>query len=416
MKNTFLIVLVLTLLIGCSSDTEFTIPPNKQIVNENNDSIPPPLQFPISAPCDGGSAGGFLCDGYDLIYRFDLETLNAQRGNDCWGWTDPGTGKEYALMGLNNGTAFVDLSNPEEPIYLGKLSTASSASNWRDVKVYNNFAFVVSEAAGHGMQIFDLTKLRDVSNPPVNFNADRVYTGFGNAHNVVINEDTGYAYAVGTNTYNGGPHFVNIQDPMNPVGEGGYSLGQYSHDAQVVTYSGPDTDYTGKEILVGSNEDEIVIVDITDKNNPEPISTISYGDTGYTHQGWFTEDQRYFLVGDELDERDLGINSRTLIFDFSDLDAPSLNSEYFGPTSAIDHNGYVKGNTYYLANYARGLSIIDISQIGGNGIGEVGYFDTYPENNQASFSGAWSVYPYFDSGHIIISDINKGLFIIKQSN
>ncbi|MCW8980472.1 choice-of-anchor B family protein [Altibacter sp.] len=367
-------------------------------------------------PCNGGVAGGFPCDGYDLQSTISLAELNASAGNDSWGWTDPDTGKEYALVGLNNGTAFIDISDPINPIYLGKLPTHTSNSTWRDVKVYSNHAFVVSEAGSHGMQVFDLTRLRTVSNPPVTFSEDAHYDGFGRAHNIVINEESGYAYAVGTSGFNGGPHFVNIQNPTNPVGAGGYSTNGYSHDAQVVTYNGPDSDYTGREILIGSNEDEIAIVDITDKNNPQGISTISYSNVAYTHQGWFTEDQRFFIVGDELDELNIGGSTRTIIFDFNDLDNPEYHFEYFGNTPAIDHNGYVRGNKYYLASYRAGMRVIDISDIENKNIVEEGFFDSYPEGNSASFDGAWNVYPYFASGNIVISDIDRGFFLVRDPN
>jgi choice-of-anchor B domain-containing protein len=219
-------------------------------------------------PCQNGFAGAYPCNGYDLMSRITLSQMSASEGNDSWGWTDPQNGNEYALIGLNNGTAFIDISDPVNPIYLGKLPTATSNSSWRDLKVYNNHVFIVSEAANHGMQVFDLTRLRNVVNPPQTFTADARYTGFGNAHNIVINESSGFAYGVGTSTFNGGPHFVNIQNPINPVAAGGYAMDGYSHDAQVITYNGPDSDYTGREILIGSNENEVVIVDITDKANP----------------------------------------------------------------------------------------------------------------------------------------------------
>lgn len=373
-------------------------------------------QFIIAqTPCSGGSAGAFPCMGYDLQSTFTLGQLSAGSGNDSWGWTDPMDGKEYALVGLDNGTAFIDISTPTSPVYLGKLPTHTSSSSWRDVKVYNNYAFVVSEAGGHGMQVFDLTRLRSVANPPETFTEDAHYNGFGSAHNIVINEDSGYAYGVGTSSYNGGPHFVNIQDPLNPVAEGGYSMDDYSHDAQVVTYNGPDTDYTGREILIGSNENEVVIVDITDKANPVSISTISYTNVGYTHQGWFTEDQRYFLVGDEADETSNGFNTRTIVFDFLDLDNPQVHFSHFGETPSIDHNGYVKGDKYYLANYRAGLRVLDLSNIAAGTLSELAYFDSYPNNDNANFSGAWNVYPYFTSGNIIISDLNRGFLLVKSS-
>ncbi len=404
-KNLFSVAFAMTIL-SCGSDSD----PVVNNVDEGNATI----------PCENGMAGGFPCNGYDLVGRIKLADFSASEANDIWGWTDTSTGKEYAIMGVDNGTVFVDISDAENPVYLGKLPTATFPSGWRDVKVYKDHAFVVSEAGGHGMQVFDLTRLRNVTNAPITFTVDAIYTGFGNAHNIVINEDSGYAYAVGTSTFSGGPHFVNIQDPKNPQAAGGYSMDDYSHDAQVVTYTGPDTDYTGKEIYVGSNgsqvgDDEVVIVDVTDKNNPQLIKSFVYENAGYTHQGWFTEDQKYFILGDETDEGVFGFNTRTLIFDFSDLDNPVLHHTYSGPTKAIDHNGYVKGDTFFLANYTAGVRMLDISGIDSKNVSEVAYFDTYPLDDMVAFSGVWSVYPYLASGNIIVSDIVSGLFIIRKS-
>ncbi len=366
-------------------------------------------------PCDGGIAAGYPCNGYDLLSNISLGTMGANGGNDSWGWTDPQDGKEYAIIGLTNGTAFVDVSDPVNPIYLGKLPTHTGSTIWRDMKVVNDHVYIVSEASSHGMQIFDLTRLRNVAAPPETFTEDAHYAGFGSAHNIVANPDTGYVYPVGTSLFNGGPHFLNVSDPLNPILEGGYSMSAYSHDAQVVTYNGPDSDYTGREIMIGSNENEVVIVDITDKANPVEISTTGYPNVSYTHQGWFTEDQRYFILGDEGDELDFGFNTRTVVFDFEDLDNPSYSFEYFGPTSAIDHNGYVVGDKYYLANYAAGLRVIDISDIGNQNMTEIGYFDSYPQNNNTNYSGSWNVYPFFASGIIIISG-DSGMTIAKASS
>lgn len=368
-------------------------------------------------PCENGFADIYPCDGYDLMAHIPNSDLGGAgaNGNDSWGWTDPATGKEYALVGTTTCAAFVDISDASSPILLGTLPTATVNSIWRDIKVYQNHAFIVSEASGHGMQVFDLTRLRNVVNPPETFTADAHYTEFGKAHNIVINEVSGYAYAVGTTTFSGGPHFVNIQNPIVPVAAGGYATDSYSHDAQVVTYNGPDADHVGKEILIGSNENEVVIVDITDKANPVNISSIDYSNIGYTHQGWFTEDFNYFMVGDETDELGFGGNTRTLIFDFSDLDNPSLHFEYLGNTLAIDHNLYIKDGLCYQSNYTAGLQVLDITSIAGGALTLTGYFDTYPTNDSTSFHGAWNVYPYFASGNIIISDIEGGLFIIRKS-
>lgn len=368
-------------------------------------------------PCEDGFAGVYPCSGYDLQAYIPYTDMGATNSNDSWGWTDSETGTEYALVGLDNGVAFIDISDPVNPIYIGKLPTHTQPSLWRDVKTYNNFALVVSEANGHGMQVFDLTRLRDVVNPPVTFTEDAHYNGFGSAHNVVINEELGFAYGVGANVNSGGPHIVNIQDPFNPVAAGGYSGYGYSHDGQVVTYHGPDTDYTDHQIYIGSNEDEVVILDVTNPSSPQPIATVSYSSTSYTHQGWLTDDHVYFLAGDEIDEIDFGFDTRTLIFDFTDLDNPSLSFEYTGPTSATDHNGYVKGDTFYLANYSAGMRAIDISDIENGNMTEIGYFDVYPSNNNSGYNGLWNVYPYFESGNIVLTTLfSGGFFLVKESN
>ena len=191
-----------------------------------DESLPYVLRF-----CENGFAGIYPCNNYDLVGHIDLTTLGGNSGNDCWGWTDPSSGKEYALMGLNTGTSFIDISDLEFPRIVGFLPTHTTNSSWRDIKTYGNYAFIVSEASGHGMQVFDLTKLGEIAvgTSPVNFTEDAHYAGFGDAHNIVINDSQGYAYAVGTNTYNGGPHFVDISNPLNPVAAGGYGEDAYSH-------------------------------------------------------------------------------------------------------------------------------------------------------------------------------------------
>ncbi len=373
-------------------------------------------------PCVNGYAGDYPCSGLGLQSQIPFTDMGATNANDAWGWTDPLDGKEYAIVGLDNGTAFIDISNPTNPIYLGKLPSASGTNLARDIKTYNNHAFIVSEASNHGMQIFDLTHLRDVANPPATFTTDAHYTEFSNAHNLAINEETGFAYALRTNTFGGGLHFIDIQDPLNPVAAGGFT-GVYTHDAQIVNYQGPDTDYTGRELAFSFNgyDEDIWIIDLTNKSNPVAITDFNFTNSEHSHQGWLTEDHKYLIMGDEADEINLGLNSRTIIFDISDLDNPVQSFEYYGDSSATDHNGYVKGDNYYLANYAAGLRVIDISNIDNGSAVETGYFDVYPPNDNAGFNGSWSVYPYFESGNILVSALTYtdpnytgGFFLVKD--
>ena len=384
--------------------------------------------------CTDGNVGAFNCKGVDMQAFLPIDEIGGERGielNDIWGWTDPETGTEYALVGRTNGTSFVDVSDPTNPVYVGQLpmTDGSRANSWRDVKVYENHAFVVADNAGeHGMQIFDLTQLRDVEpqEMPKTFEETSLYDGIHSAHNMVINTDTGYGYIVGSsgggNTCGGGLHMLNLEDPANPTFEGcfadrstGRSGTGYSHDAQCVVYEGPDQEYQGREICIGFNETAVSIADVEDKDNPRAIATASYPDHAYVHQGWLTEDHRYLYQNDELDEmQGKASNTRTLVWDVSDLDNPQLVNEKLLPEETIDHNLYVKGDRMYQSNYLSGLRILDISDP--ENPEEVAHFDTEPYGeNTTGFAGSWSNYPYFESGTIVVSSIGEGLFILKES-
>jgi len=394
-------------------ETAVSLTPSMQALLDDKE---PPQNFPprTITECIGGMAGIYPCSNIDLLAYMPLGTIGGGNGNDSWGWTGCGN-REFALMGRSSGTSFVEITDPVNPVYLGNLPTQTSNSTWRDIKTYNDYAFIVSEASGHGMQVFDLSQLCNVPNPPVTFSNSAHYNGFSNAHNIVINEDSGYAYGVGTNTCSGGLHMVNIQNPLSPTNAGCFSTDGYTHDAQCVIYDGPDIQHQGEEICFNANEDTLTIVDVTNKATPIQLSRTPYAGSGYTHQGWLTEDQAYFLLDDELDELDFGHNTRTYIWDIADIDNPVLIGNFTADVAAIDHNQYVKGNYAFQANYRAGLRILDITDVANANLFEEAYFDIYPASNSANFNGAWSTYPYFDSGVVIISGIEQGLFIVQPT-
>ncbi|HEY0700165.1 MAG TPA: choice-of-anchor B family protein [Micromonospora sp.] len=365
--------------------------------------------------CSGGQASGYPCSNVDLMSFLPMASVGGGQANDIWGWTDPATGREYAIMGRRNGTSFVDVSDPVNPVYLGNLPSYNGLTAvWRDIKVYRNHAFVVADVSGHGMQVFDLTRLRGVTTPQT-FTANARYGLFGNAHNIAINEETGFAYAVGSNTCSGGPHMINISNPVAPTNAGCVSGDGYTHDTQCVVYHGPDTAYTGREICVNSNEDTVTIVDVTVKASPVQLVRKSYSGSQYTHQGWLTEDHRYFLLDDELDESRVGGGTRTYVFDVADLNAPVHTGTFTSPATATDHNQDVKGDYTYQANYRAGLRVLSLADIAGGSLSQVGYFDVYPSSDSASMNGAWSVYPYFASGNVVVSGIEQGLFVLRPN-
>lgn len=401
----------LIILSACGGSGTTTTAPPPAVVTPT----PPPVQDTTGPSlCVNGVAAGFACGGMKLHKRIDLADFSAASGNDVWGWTDPDNNDEYALMGLNNGVSFVRITDPENPVLVGKMGTQTGTSTWRDIKVYNNHAYVVADNAGaHGMQIIDLTRLRNVSDNR-EFSPDTVYSDVNSAHNMVINEQSGTGYIVGSNTCNQGLHMLDLSTPASPVFLGCFGTDGYTHDAICVNYAGPDTDHTGKEICFGANEDAVSIADVTDKTAATSLSTVVYPNFGYTHQGWLDESQSFLFLGDELDERDQRVRTSTIVVDVRDLDNPTYLYTHLGLNNSIDHNMYVVGNELYQANYRSGLQVLEFGNLETDTLNQVMFFDTYPDDNESGFDGAWSVYPFFPSGNIVISDIDRGLFIVAK--
>ncbi len=396
--------------------------------------------------CEGGMAGPFPCKNVDLESMVPLAGAGAGTGNDVWGWTDPKTKREYAIVGSALATTFIDVTDPQSPRTVGVLPTATDAPPdfvlWRDMKVDGNWAFIVSEISGHGMQVFDLTRLREPAPAPQMFTADALYRGadeedreLGNAHNIAINEETDVAYVVGSNTcvssgagsQNGGLHMVDISEPKNPKFLGCALVNDpaqhnYIHDVQCVVYRGPDRDYRGREICFGSNEEVVTIYDVTNKAAPVVVSQRNYPQAAYTHQGWLSPDQRFFLYGDELDEQSGTVdNTTTYIMDAADLDNPRMPKAFAHDTTAIDHNLFIDNGLVYEANYGAGLRILDFTtpSLEKGKLNEVGYFDIRPGLDPPEFVGTWSNYPFFESGIVLLSAIEEGstvLYVLRPTD
>jgi choice-of-anchor B domain-containing protein len=341
-------------------------------------------------------------------------------GNDVWGWTDPVTGDEYAIMGLTGGTAFVRITDPVNPVPVGFMYTRTSASIWRDIKVIGNYAYIVSEARDHGLQVFDLTHLRG-KDTLENYLPDATSDSFGNAHNIVSNEDTNFLYVVGATQRlgyeycSGGLLVIDVSEPLNPTFVGCFGGDGYTHDAQCVIYNGPDAAYVGREICYCFNEEDLTIVDVTNKNAMTLISVTTYAGSQYTHQGWVTEDHSVILLDDELDENGQSAANqftKTYWWDISDMANPQLVSTYEAAFRSIDHNQYIIGDYTYQSNYESGLRILHLDRQASQ-LSEVAYFDVFPSRTSAEFFGAWSVYPYFPSGNMVISSIDYGLFVVR---
>ena len=388
----------------------------------------------LETRCEDGLAGGYPCSNVNLVSFLPLHEMGAAPGitlNDAWGWVDAETGQRWALVGREDGTAFVEITDPERPRYAGELPMPPTAQSnvWRDIKVDGWYAFVVADGSAsrqgmHGMQVFDLRRLRDATGAPVTFQSDAHYEEFAVAHNVVINEESDRAYVVGARqdkrSCNAGLHMIDISDPLQPTFIGcfadvgtGRAGGGYTHDAQCVVYHGPDAQYQGREICVGANETAISVADVTDVDNPIALSRGAYPAASYVHQGWFTEDQRYFIQNDELDERVFDNHTHTYIWDMTDLDDPVLLKDFASDAVSTDHNLYVRGDQAYQANYSSGLRIMDVSDPSDPFV--AGFFDTRPQDSAVNFNGAWTAWPFPDSDLVIISSRGEGLFVVRPA-
>ncbi|MEO8589526.1 MAG: choice-of-anchor B family protein [Flavobacteriales bacterium] len=372
-------------------------------------------------PCAGGFAGIYPCNNVDLLARMTLTQLGGPANvADITGWTDPLTGKEYGVVGCSNGTAFVDLSVPTAPVLVGTLPTHTVNSLWRDVDVAGNWCYVGSEASGHGLQIFDLTRLRNAS-IPTTFTEDAHFATFGNSHTIHADVNNPFVYAVGTGLFSGGLVVVNVTNPLVPTLAGSWATGGYIHENMVINYNGPDLAHVGKQISFNFHinaNDRVTITDVTNKADIQLIGTTpAYSNPSLCHQGWVTEDHRYLLMDDEGDEPNSMVNTRTHIFNIQDLEAPVYLGFFSGPNASVDHNQYIHKNLSWQANYTSGLHIVDLTNVGslpaGSSLSTVGYFDTYTTNNGSSYNGAWSNYPYFNSGIVIVSSISEGLFVLR---
>jgi choice-of-anchor B domain-containing protein len=395
---------------------------------------------PIAAPaapaiCTGGMAGPYPCLAVDFLSQIPLNEFssNPSAANDIWGFVDLNDDREYAIIGLRNGTAVVDVSDPQNPTEVGTIP--GLASIWRDIKVLQTFdaiqsewqayAYVTVDAAAQGLQIIDLTDL------PASISLAGTYHGIASAHNIYIaNIDYAsgaalpglepFIYILGSDRDNGAFRILDVSDPIVPVEVTAPPQGTgYVHDAASLVISDARVSacrpgHRPCELLIDYNETTVDLWDVTDKTEPFLISSTPYAGAAYTHSGWATGDGTHVFIQDELDEQNQGVNTTLRTLDIADLSTPFVSNVWIGTTTSIDHNGFVKDQRYYMSNYRRGLTILDINNP--NDPQEVAFFDTFPNpaDNSARFEGAWGTYPFLPSGTLLVSDIQSGLFVLRE--
>jgi choice-of-anchor B domain-containing protein len=377
----------------------------------SGDASAVPAAGQSSKRCVDGRAGFFPCKNVDLQAFVPIADLGGGEASDMSGWVDPKTHKEYALTGSSQGLKFIDVSNPTHPIYLGTLIKPDKSLVWQDVEVFKDYAFVVCDLSPCGMQIFDLTRLRDAQDVQT-WTPDLVYPVSASTHSLDIDPDAGLAFLNGS-YLSGGSHIVDVNNPMTPIPIGMNQDDGYTHDSHCRTYRGDDKDYRGQEVCFNANEDTITIYDMSNPTMPVRLARVTYKNATYTHQAWLTKDGNHILVSDEIDEETYHFNSTTYIFDVSDLKKPKYIGKYVAGNKSIDHNNYILGDLDYQASYTAGLRILDLTHVAQAKIKEIAFFDVVPETDDPNYDGTWAVYPYLPSGNVLVSGMGQGFFVVK---
>ncbi|MBX3702702.1 MAG: choice-of-anchor B family protein [Steroidobacteraceae bacterium] len=401
-----------------------------------DDSPAPALQATalVPASCVQGSAGQFPCRHVDFQAQIALNGFSSRPTSaaNVWGFVDLNDNREYAVIGLSNGTAVVDVTNPASPREVATVPGNTSA--WREVKIfqefhaptsrYRAFAYVTTEANGAGLQVINLgglpgsvslaTTLADTGSQHTDYVSNIDY-----ATNMALPGAQAFLWLAGSNVGGGSWRVYSLANAAQPQFIRQAPNAGYVHDATSllvtdarVSQCAPGHDPC--EVYVDFNENSVDLWDVTDKANPVRLSSTTYSNANYTHSGWPTADQRHIFVHDELEEIRRGLFTQIYTMNVDDLRNPFIVASYQGPDTTTDHNGYVKGNLLYVSHYRRGLVIFDATDP--MQLREIGHFDTFiaPAANTAGFDGAWGVYPFLPSGTILVSDITNGLFVLRD--
>ncbi len=347
------------------------------------------------APLQGQS------DGMTLLSNWDLDTLPAGGGgvyqyNDLWGYA--ANDREYAIIGSYEGTWFIDVTDPQNPVVADYEVGGYTASLWRDYKTYKHYCYGVADAgATSTLQIFDLATLPDSVTKI--FDSD---TFFVQAHNLFIDTASAILYACGTNNLSTGLILLDISSPQDiPSLIGNFDLGHYTHDIHVRN----DTVY-----CFAANSG-LKIYDFTNTSFVETISELSnYPDKGYNHSGWLNDQGDVMVFCDETHDK------MVKVMDLTDITFPKVSSLFKSTllcpeTNSIAHNPFIRDSLVFVSYYHDGVQVFDISDP--KYPFRVAYYDTEPaDTSYSGGSGVWGVYPYLPSGRILASDVRNGLFVL----
>ncbi|MBI4428510.1 MAG: choice-of-anchor B family protein [Ignavibacteriales bacterium] len=315
----------------------------------------------------------------------NFNNYSATRYNDCWGYTAP-DGREYALLGVRSGTSIIDITNAPTLTEVGFIPSALAV--WKDIKTYRQYAYVVTDGSGLGLQIIDLSMLPDTA-----FQVKVDSSIFKTSHNIYIDTSRALLYIEGNAS--APVRLWSLSDPANPVQVSTFGPSNQSiHDI----YARGNRAYVSE-----GGSGSYSIWDVSYPNVPVHLKTFYTPFRGYAHNSWLSDDENFLMTTEET------VGQTVKIFDISNLDSVRLRGEYLAPMG-LAHNTHIKGRYAYISHYKDGLRIVDI--FNPDAPVEAAHYDTYVGGLSGDYHGDWGAFPFFNSGKVLASDMEAGLFVV----
>jgi choice-of-anchor B domain-containing protein len=325
---------------------------------------------------------------FQLCLKGAIQIGVTHGGTNCWGWYDTTDGREYAIMGVATGIAFVDVNTMQvKDIIPGPVNGCGNIL-WREIKTYKQYCYAVSECTGtnQGMMIMDMSFLPD----SVKFVRSYSTATDIRAHTISIDTVKGFVYLVKQNY--SGFRVISLANPTNPTEVGFVATGDL-HDMT----ANNDTVWAAE-----ANLGTFSVWNMANKTSPVLIDRISIPSSGYVHNIWPTKDGKYLGTTEET------ANKTVKIWDIQDIHNISLVSEYLGP-SDLAHNIHMQDGKAFLSHYESGISVLNMADP--LNPTEIGRYDTYASGDAALFNGCWGIFPHTRTGKVYASNMDGRLFV-----
>ncbi len=318
--------------------------------------------------------------------------------SSCWAFAY--NGREYAIVGCANGTAYIDITEPKNPVFVDFVPSNIKNAIWREYKTYKHYAYQVSDDSGpNTFDIVDFSYLPDSVH--VVYSGSKEY--FKTGHTIFMDSDKMY---IGLHNHRSMSVF-SMEDPTDPKFLRLLSS-DYKGDVHDM-FVRNDTVYASK-----GYDGALQIMTFKDNKFTQIGNFDKYPFVGYNHSSWLTPDGKTLIFTDEVPT-----NLPAKSLDVSDPSNPILLDTFYSQSGkATPHNPFeAPNNTFIMTSYKDGVQVFDYSDP--SNIKLRGYFDTYPQQDgnktDGDYDGAWSGYAMLPSKNMIVVDITNGLFVLDAT-